>query len=289
VASINIINGLRLPIEAKGEACGQGPVMQGLAFAVWLIALVVGIDSAHAEKRVALVIGNGAYKNVPKLENPAADADAMAMLLKSVGFDVVEGIDLRRDTMTVRLVDFSKRAKDADIAVFYYAGQGIAVEGTNYALPVDADIKSLADIKLGAAINIDDALDQTMSEAKVKLVFIDASRTNPYATSVQADGRRTSPAAGLAEMRSAEGSLIAFATGPGQTALDGPKGGHSPFTQALLDNITQPGVEIQQAMTMVRAQVHELTNGQQLAWGHSNLVGAVYLNPTAPAGGIRKN
>jgi uncharacterized caspase-like protein len=287
VASINIINGLRLPIEAKGEARGQGLAMRVLAFAVWLVALLVGIDLAHAEKRVALVIGNSAYKNLPKLENPVGDAHAMAALLRSVGFDVVEGIDLRRDTMSAKFLDFSRRAQGAGIAVFYYAGQGIAVEGVNYVLPVDADIKSVADIKLGAAINIDDALDQTMSEAKVKLVFIDAARTNPYAGNVQADGRRISSSDGLAGMRSAEGSLIGFATGPGQTALDGPKGGHSPFTQALLDNIAQPGVEIQQAMTKVRAQVHELTNSQQLPWGNSNLVGAVYLNPTAPAGGPR--
>src|SRR6185503_12283521 len=86
---------------------------------------------------------------------------------------------------------------------------------------------------------------------------------------------------GLAEMKSGEGTLIAFATGPGQTALDGQEGNNSPFTRALLANLTQPGVEIQQAMTKVRAQVNEETNKGQLPWGHTNLIGTVYLNPAA--------
>ena len=267
----------------EGEACGQESVMRVLAFAVWLVALLAGIDPAHAERRVALVIGNGAYKNVPKLENPAGDAHAMAELLRSIGFDVIEGGDLTRDRMAAYFLNLSKKAEGADIAVFYFSGQGVAVEGTNYALPIDADIKSVMDLKLGAAINLDDTLEQTMSGAKVKLAFIDASRVNPFQANGSADGRRLSPAEGLAEMHHAEGSLIAFATSPGKTALDGPKGGHSPFTQALLDHIAQPGVEIQQVMTMVRARVHELTNGRQLPWGSSNLLGTVYLNPKAPA------
>ena len=97
---------------------------------------------------------------------------------------------------------------------------------------------------------------------------------------------------GLAEMKSGEGTLIAFATGPGQTALDGQEGTNSPFTRALIANITQPGVEIQQAMTKVRAQVNEETNKGQLPWGHTNLIGAVYLNgapaPAAPRASPRQ-
>src|SRR6202012_5344912 len=148
----------------------------------------------------------------------------------------------------------------------------------------DADIKSEMDVKLGAAINIDLTLDQTMSDAKVKLVFLDACRDNPFAAKIKSNSatRSVSVGAGLAEMKSGEGTLIAFATGPGQTALDGTGGGNSPFTRALIDNITQPGVEIQQAMTKVRAEVNEQTNKGQLPWGHTNLIGSVYLNP-APA------
>jgi hypothetical protein len=142
------------------------------------------------------------------------------------------------------------------------------------------------DVKLGAAINIDLTLDQTMGDAKVKLVFLDACRDNPFAAKIKANSatRSVSVQTGLAEMKSGEGTLIAFATGPGQTALDGTEGGNSPFTRALLANITKPGVEIQQAMTQVRAQVNEETNKGQLPWGHTNLIGAVYLNG-APAPG----
>jgi caspase domain-containing protein/putative peptidoglycan binding protein len=150
-------------------------------------------------------------------------------------------------------------------------------------LPIDADIKSEMDVKLGAAINIDLTLDQTMSDAKVKLVFLDACRDNPFAAKIKSNSatRSVSVQSGLAEMKSGEGTLIAFATGPGQTALDGQEGTNSPFTRALIAHITTPGVEIQQAMTEVRAQVNEETNKGQLPWGHTNLIGSVYLNPAA--------
>jgi uncharacterized caspase-like protein len=237
-------------------------------------------DSAKADKRVAFVVGNGAYKNVAQLPNPPVDAKAMAATLRNVGFDVVEGTNLTRDTMTEKLLEFGKRAQGADVAVFFYAGHGIAISGTNYLLPIDADIKSEMDVKLGAAINIDLTLDQTMGDAKVKLVFLDACRDNPFAAKIKSNATRSvSVQQGLAEMKSGEGTLIAFATGPGQTALDGQEGNNSPFTRALIDHITKPGIEIQQAMTEVRAQVNEETNKGQLPWGHTNLIGSVYLNP----------
>jgi len=251
-----------------------------------LICMVFAADaakgSAKADKRVAFVVGNGAYKNVAQLPNPPVDAKAMAATLRNVGFDVVEGTNLTRDTMTEKLLEFGKRAQGADIAVFFYAGHGIAISGTNYLLPIDADIKSEMDVKLGAAINIDLTLDQTMGDAKVKLVFLDACRDNPFAAKIKSNATRSvSVQQGLAEMKSGEGTLIAFATGPGQTALDGQEGNNSPFTRALIDHITKPGIEIQQAMTEVRAQVNEETNKGQLPWGHTNLIGSVYLNPAA--------
>jgi uncharacterized caspase-like protein len=255
----------------------------------WITALSVAAflfsgSAAFADKKVAFVVGNSAYKNVPQLPNPASDAKAMAQVLRNVGFDVVEGTNLPRDKMTNKLIEFSKRAEGADVAVFYYAGHGISLNGVNYLVPVDADLKSEADVKLGAPINIDAALDQTMSDAKVKLVFLDACRDNPFAEKIRNAKATRSVAvnSGLAEMKSGEGTLIAFATGPGQTALDGEVGAHSPFTRALITNITQPGVEIQQAMTKVRAQVNEETSKNQLPWDHTSLTGAVYLNPVAP-------
>ena len=200
---------------------------------------------------------------------------------------MVEGSNLTRDKMTEKLLDFGRKAQGADIAVFYYAGHGIAISGTNYLLPVDADLKSEMDVKLGSAINIDMTLDQTMGDAKVKLVFLDACRDNPFAAKIKSNSptRSVSVQTGLAEMKSGEGTLIAFATGPGQTALDGDAGANSPFTRALISHIAQPGVEIQQAMTAVRAQVNEETAKGQLPWGHTNLIGTVYLNPAAVSAG----
>ena len=248
-----------------------------------LILMLFSADAALADKRVAFVVGNGAYKNVAQLPNPPIDAKAMAATLRNVGFEVIEGTNLSRDTMTAKLLEFGKKAQGADIAVFYYAGHGIAISGTNYLLPIDADIKSEMDVKLGAAINIDVTLDQTMGDAKVKLVFLDACRDNPFAAKIKANATRSvSVGQGLAEMKSGEGTLIAFATGPGQTALDGQEGTNSPFTRALIAHITEPGIEIQQAMTEVRAQVSDETSKGQLPWGHTNLTGSVYLNPVAP-------
>ena len=249
--------------------------------ALSVAALLVSGDAALADKRVAFVVGNAAYRNVPQLPNPAIDAKAMAAVLRNVGFEVVEGTNLTRDKMTEKLLDFGKKAEDADVAVFFYAGHGIAVNNTNYLLPIDADLKSEMDVKLGAAINVDLTLEQTMADAKVKLVFLDACRDNPFAARIRSAKATRSVAvnSGLAEMKSGEGTLLAFATGPGQTALDGDVGNHSPFTRALISNIAKPGVEIQQAMTKVRAQVNEETNKNQLPWGHTNLIGEVYLNP----------
>src|ERR1700712_4765038 len=258
----------------------RGSHMRYLTIILSLICMVFSAHAANAEKRVAFVVGNGTYKNVASLPNPPIDAKSMASVLRNVGFDVVEGTNLTRDKMTERLLEFGKKAQGADVALFFYAGHGIAIGGTNYLLPIDADIKSEMDVKLGAAINIDLTLDQTMSDAKVKLVFLDACRDNPFAAKIKSNSatRSVSVGSGLAEMKSGEGTLIAFATGPGQTALDGQEGTNSPFTRALIANITTPGVEIQQAMTKVRAQVNEETNKGQLPWGHTNLIGSVYLN-----------
>ncbi|WP_316229700.1 caspase family protein [Bradyrhizobium sp. SZCCHNR1051] len=257
--------------------------MRYLTVALSLLCMVLTAEAAKADRRVAFVVGNGAYKSVAQLPNPPVDAKAMAATLRNVGFDVVEGTNLTRDKMTEKLLDFGRKAQGADIAVFYYAGHGIAIAGTNYLLPVDADLKSEMDVKLGSAINIDVTLDQTMGDAKVKLVFLDACRDNPFAAKIKSNSptRSVSVQTGLAEMKSGEGTLIAFATGPGQTALDGEAGANSPFTRALISHIAQPGIEIQQAMTAVRAQVNEETSKGQLPWGHTNLIGAVYLNPAA--------
>jgi uncharacterized caspase-like protein len=256
--------------------------MRLLILAISVIGILLSSNVAKADRRVAFVVGNGAYTNVRALPNPPSDAKAIAGLLRNVGFDVVEGADLTRAQMTEKLLDFGKRAAGADLALFFYAGHGIAINGTNYLLPVDADIKSEADVKLGSAINLDITLDQTMGDAKVKLVFLDACRGNSFAATLHSlKSASTRVESGLTEMKTGEGTLLAYSTIPGKTALDGPPGVASPFTHALLANIAKPGVEIQEAMTKVRAQVYEETNRGQLPWGPVDLIAPVYLDPSA--------
>jgi uncharacterized caspase-like protein len=247
--------------------------------------MFVTADTARADQRIALVVGNGAYKNLQQLPNPPISATAMADLLRKAGFDVIEATDLKREEMTERLLEFGRKAEGADLAVFYYSGHAIAINGTEYLLPVDANIKSELDIKLGGAINLDITLDQTMRDAKIKLAFLDASRDNPFPATIPSATTRphsVSIKPTPVEMKAAENSMTVFATGAGRAAPDGPAGTIRPLTRALIANITAPGVEIQQAMTEVRAQVSQETKGRQMSWGHSNLSGAVYLNPLPP-------
>src|SRR5262245_24731255 len=250
---------------------------------VLLVALFA--HPVHAERRVAMVIGNGAYRHTSALPNASIDAKAMAALLRKVGFDVAEGIDLKRDEMMTRLGQFAAKIQGADVALLYYSGHGIAVDGKNYLVPVDIDVNSELDIKLGAAIDIEVAVDQIMADAKVKLVFLDACRDNPFTNKIRSAARTRSVTilSGLAEMKPSEGTLIAFAAGPGQTALDGKPGENSPFTRALLSNIAEPGVEIRHALTNVRAQVSEETNKRQLPWENTNLTGFFYVNQVGAA------
>jgi peptidoglycan hydrolase-like protein with peptidoglycan-binding domain len=243
------------------------------------------IQDASAERRVAFVVGNGAYKFAQPLPNPSIDAKAMAGMLRNIGFEVVEGTDLGRNEMAARLGEFALKTQGADVALFFYAGHGIAVNGKNYLIPVDADLKSEIDVKIGAAIEVDAALDQTMSDAKVKLVLLDACRDNPFVGKIMRSARTRSTVVpnGLAEMKSGEGTMIAFATAPGQTALDGKAGDNSPFTRALIANLAEPGLEVGHALTKVRAQVQDETNKQQIPWTNTNLTGFVYMNPSAEA------
>jgi uncharacterized caspase-like protein len=250
-----------------------------------ILYMFLAADAARADQRVALVVGNGAYKNLQRLPNSPLSAKAMAGLLRNAGFDVIEGTDLKREEMTERLVEFGRKAQGADLAVFYYSGHAVAINGTEYLLPVDGDIKSELDVKLGGAMDIGVMLDQTMNEAKVKLAFLDASRENPFPATIRSKttaAHSVSIKPAPAEMKAADNAMTVFAAGPGQAAPDGPAGTVRPLTRALIANIAAPGVEIQQAMTQVRAQVSQETKGRQMSWGHSNLSAAVYLNPLPP-------
>jgi uncharacterized caspase-like protein len=265
------------------EAFWRGLNMRAWVVVLSLLAMLMACGGAQAERRVALVIGNSHYTGLPPVKNPGGDAEAMAALLKNVGFDVLKGIDLTAVQMSERLREFGKEANGADVALLYYAGQGLAVHDVSYLLPVDIRINSEIDLKLGGAVDLETAANETMKGACARLVFFDAGRTNPFESGDRPLVRRSLPD-DPDDRCSAGGSMMAFASGPAQVAEDGSEG-HSPFTRALLENIAAPGVEIQEAMRKVRVAMVEYTGRQQMPWWSTNMIGMFYLNPAASAAG----
>jgi uncharacterized caspase-like protein len=247
--------------------------------AALLVASLCLALPAQAERRVALVIGNGEYTHTTKLKNPRADAEEMARLLESLGFSVVRGVDLGLDAMTDQINRFANEAGGADVALFFYAGHAFQLDGKNLLVPVDARIQNEFEAKR-RTIEIDSILDFTMASAKVKLVLLDGCRDNPFAEQMATKSRNVVLSRGLAEMKSAKGTLIAFATSPGKVAWDG-EGRNSPFTRALLVHLPTPGLEIGLALKRVRAQVVEETREKQLPWDHNSMTGEFFMKPGA--------
>ena len=181
-------------------------------FLLSMLMLMLLPFSAQAERRVALVIGNGAYKAAPQLPNPPKDAEAMAIMLKQQGFEVVVGSDLDRDGMSNAVAKFADTARGADVALFFYAGHGIQIDGKNLLIPTDAVLKNEFDAKT-KTMEIDTVLNHTMTDAKVKIVLLDACRENPFAKDIAAGTAKTrnvSVTNGLAAMKPGEGTLLGF-------------------------------------------------------------------------------
>jgi uncharacterized caspase-like protein len=227
--------------------------------------------------RVALVIGNGAYRHATTLPNPGNDARDIARSLRGLGFDVVEGIDLEKHGMEAKIREFGRKLDRADLALFFYAGHGLQVADKNYLVPVDAKLERPGDLTLDT-VTVDDVLAQMESERRVNLVLLDACRDNPLARSLASSlgTRSTSVGSGLAAIQSAVGTMIVYATQPKNVAMDG-EGRNSPFTAALLKHIHTPGLEIGALMKRVRADVYQATRQRQLPWDHSSLIGDVVL------------
>lgn len=232
-------------------------------------------DTAHStERRVALVIGNGAYSHTLPLANPSSDALAVKEVLARLGFDVRLGLDLRRDAMEDLLGDFEASIKGAHVALLFYAGHGLQVKGRNYLIPVDADIRQ--EVHLMRRAFPLDAIQEIMAHrAGISLIFLDAGRDNPFARSLLAglpetEHKRYAARSGLAEVKVYGGSFIAFATAPNNVAYDG-SDVHSPFTQALLTHIETPDQSVTDMMIMVRSQVLRDTKGRQEPWDQSAL------------------
>lgn len=255
--------------------------MMKLVAVLWLILTMLGAWPAMAERRVAVVIGNSAYEHAPKLRNPRNDAVALVAKLQSAGFEVVEGYDLDHSGMVETFKEFGAKLADADVALFFYAGHGIQVDGQNYLVPVNAQVRHEDEIAF-ELIGLNTVMRQMERGGdRIKLAFLDACRDNPFKDVLAPGGTRgaVSLGKGLGEMRAPRGTFIAFATEPDQVALDG-DGGNSPFTTALIQHMGTPGASIQDMMIRVRRDVSNATGGKQTPWDSSSLMESFTFTPT---------
>jgi uncharacterized caspase-like protein len=233
----------------------------------------VSAGPASAEKRVALVIGMSQYQQVPRLANPTRDAAAMAELFKKAGFDVIDNErDLGIAEMRRAIRQFSDTARDADIAVVYYAGHGMEVDGTNYLVPADAKLVSDFDVE-DETISLDRVLKALDPVKRLKLVILDACRDNPFAKTMKRSITTRSVGRGLAKIEpQMSDTLIAFAARAGAVASDG-DGQNSPFATALVKYIAEPGLDLRLAFGRVRDDVLKSTSNRQEPFVYGSLGG----------------
>ncbi len=232
-----------------------------------------------AEPRIALVIGNGGYQSVASLDNPISDAELIANSLAESGFTVTLLTDTDWQTMSRGITQFGRDLRDAGTeatGLFYYAGHGVQSFGTNYLLPVDADLVDAADLSL-AGVPAEAVLRQMFSARnKTNIVILDACRDNPFEQIPDLNDN------GLAEMKAPTGTFLSYSTAPGQVALDG-LDGNSPFTKALALQMTAPGLPIEQLFKRVRNAVIDETSGVQTPWDTSSLTADfTFVNAPSP-------
>lgn len=228
---------------------------------------------AASSQRLALVIGNGAYKDSP-LKNPVNDAQDMAKVLEESGFSVILKTDADKRTMDEAIQDFGKKLiSGGGVGLFFYAGHGIQVAGANYLIPVAAVIESEADVRYNG-VDAGHVLGK-MEDAgnEVNIVILDACRDNPFGRSFRSGSR------GLAKMDSPKGSLIAYATAPGSLAADGGEGKNGVFTKHLIRYLREPGLKVTDALDQVRVAVVKETDNKQVPWTASSLMGNFYFKP----------
>jgi len=232
--------------------------------------LLWSAGAAMAESRMALVIGQSAYRAVTPLPNPANDAKAMAQLLGDAGFEVTTAPDLSQNALRQAVSDFAAQvaAKGKDtVALVFYAGHGMQIDGENFLVPIDIDPKREADIPL-QAVRLNDILNTLTSvPSRMRIVLLDACRNNPFPDIGKTAGR------GLAIVDAkfgAPGTFLSFSTSPGAEAEDG-SGANSPYTTALLTAAKEPGLSIEDAFKRVRVSVNKATDGRQTPWESSSL------------------
>jgi uncharacterized caspase-like protein len=249
------------------------PVVCNLLFLSALLVLshILPAQAASGESRLALVIGQSAYRAVPALPNAANDAKHMAELLTSAGFDVTSAPDLSQTEMRRAISDFAAKvgASGPDtVALVYYAGHGLQVDGENFLIPVDLDPKREADVPL-QAVRLNDLLNTLGAlPTKMRIFMLDACRNNPFPALSGTTGH------GLAIVDTkagAPGSFISYSTSPGSEAEDG-NGEDSPYTTAVLSTAKQPNLPIEEAFKRIRVAVNQATDGRQIPWESSSLI-----------------
>ena len=248
-----------------------------LAAAVMILLLPAFMTPASAAQRVALVIGNANYDHVPVLANPLNDASAVGDALGRLGFEVTRLKNADESTLRRKLGQFRRAANAAEMAVVFYAGHGMEVNNFNFLVPTDARLLSNADVEF-EAVPLDLVEKAVKGASHLSLIILDACRDNPFITKMRQDDVNRSIGRGLARMEpSRRNMLIAYAAEEGQVADDG-KGGHSPFTEALLAHVEEPGLEVGLMFRKVRDFVDEASNGDQIPAIYSSLSSeGVYL------------
>ncbi|GAB9155973.1 caspase family protein [Bradyrhizobium diazoefficiens] len=253
-------------------------------FLTLVFASLVASAPALADKRVALVIGNSAYKNAPRLANPVNDAGLVGGMFRNAGFDTVEiRLDLNASEMRRSLREFAARTRDADMAVIYYAGHGIELDGSNYLVPTDAMLETDGDV-LDETIALDRALYAVEPAKQLRLVILDACRDNPFAKTMKRTMASRAIGGGLAKVEpTSPNTMIAFAAKAGSTASDGDSR-NSPFAVALTDHLPKPGLDLRKAFGFVRDDVLRKTGNKQEPYVYGSLGGSdVPLVPARPA------
>ncbi len=266
-------------------------------------ALVVGVSWLHdlrpalaqpaviqeparpAERRVALIVGNSAYRTADRLRNPVADASAMQVVLQRLNFELIVGLDLTHASFKDKVAEFTKAIRNADIALFFYAGHGVQYGEQNYLLPTDIELTSEAEVT-AKSLALNELLESMGRNAKASVIFLDACRDSPQFRSISRGTTTAAPSGwkylrGLAGLQSTKADrFVGFAAAPGTAAEDG-RGKNSPFTEALLRHIPKPDVEINAMFTAVRADVVRATRSRQRPEALHGLSKALYLKPGA--------
>ncbi|MFK7752229.1 MAG: caspase family protein [Sedimentitalea sp.] len=260
---------------------------------IWILSVALWASVAHADnERVALVIGMGAYETIVPLENTRNDASDMADTLSKIGFDVTLALDATSDELRQLLDDFAFRSETADLALIYFAGHGVEVQGENFLIPVDADVASNRDVQR-QSVSLTQMLSAVERARKMRIVILDSCRDNPLGddidpadqldTIVNTSGPATRGGGGLAAADPDRGTLVAFAAKDGQVALDGATD-NSPYAQALMEKMVQPGLEISLMFRQVRDRVLEKTDNLQEPHTYGSLTGVPFYLAGAAAG-----